>query len=63
MKKPLRANRRPDLEFQSEQQRIDKLHSELEEMFRHAKERSDESSERVMASMGLLRSHHMFIRH
>jgi hypothetical protein len=57
MKKP----RRLDLEFQSEQQRIDALHSELEKMLQHARERSDESRKRVMANMGLSDRSRMFI--
>jgi hypothetical protein len=59
MKKPHRL----DLEFESEQQRIDELHRELEQMLRHAKERSEESRKRVMESMGLFHSLKMFIRH
>lgn len=56
-------DRKLELELQLEQRRIDELHSELEQMLRHARERSEESRRRVMASMGLLPRSRMFIRH
>ena len=56
-------DRKLELELQLEHRRMDELHSELEQMLHHAKQRSEESRKRVMASMGLLHNHRMFIRH
>jgi hypothetical protein len=52
-----------ELKLQLEQQRMDELHDELEHLLRNARERSEESRKRVLASMGLLHNHRMFIRH
>jgi hypothetical protein len=63
MKNLPRANRRFDLEFQSEQQRISDARRALTHLLRHAKEISATSRKRVMASMGLVPDSRMFIRH
>jgi hypothetical protein len=55
--------RKLELELQLAHRRLDELHDELEQMLRHAKELSEESRTRVMASMGLFHNHRMFIRH
>jgi hypothetical protein len=56
-------NGRFELELQLEHRRMDEIHSELEQMLRHARERSEESRKRVMASMGLFHTSRMFIRY
>jgi arginine deiminase len=60
---PKRTHSTFEEELQRENQRITEIHSELEQMLQHARERSQESRKRVMASMGLLHNHRMFIRH
>jgi len=52
-----------EVQLQVVDSRIDELHDELEQMLRRAKQISEESRRRVMATMGIPYSHHMFIRH
>jgi hypothetical protein len=55
-------DRKLELELQLARRRIDEIHSQLEQMLRHARERSEESRKLVMANMGLVRDARMFIR-
>jgi hypothetical protein len=52
-----------ELELQVAHRRMVELHNELEQILQRARERSEESRKRVLACMGLLHSHRMFIRH
>jgi hypothetical protein len=60
---PNRASCTLEAESQRENQRIAEIHRELEEMLRHAKERSAASLKRAMASTGVFHNPRMFIRH
>jgi len=52
-----------EAKLQPANQWIANIRSELKQMLRHAKERSEIGGKRVMASMGLFHNLRMFIRH
>jgi hypothetical protein len=56
-------DRKLELELQLERRRMDEIHSELEQMLRHARRLSEESRKRVRSSMGLSHKSRMFSRH